>query len=248
MAEASMADPAARAGRRAASGPVLEIRGLVRSYKSGDRTLEVLKGVDLRLDAGEIVGLVGPSGSGKSSLLHAAGLLERPTAGEVRIDGRDCLRLGDRERTRLRRAKIGFVYQFHHLLPEFSAVDNVALPRLIAGDNRRAARAEATRLLSVLGLAERLDHQPAQLSGGEQQRVAIARAIANRPRVLLADEPTGNLDTRTSASVFAALLDLARREGVAALVATHNLELAGYMDRVFAIKDGHLELSRAGQG
>lgn len=231
---------------RAAPGAVLEIRGLVRCYKSGDRTLEVLKSVDLTLSPGEIVGLIGPSGSGKSSLLHAAGLLERPTAGEVRIDGRDCLKLGDRERTRVRRAKIGFVYQFHHLLPEFSALDNVALPRLIAGDGRTGARAEASRLLTQLGLAERLHHQPAQLSGGEQQRVAIARAIANHPRVVLADEPTGNLDTRTSASVFAALLDLARREGVAALVATHNLELAGYMDRVFALKDGRLEPTKAG--
>jgi lipoprotein-releasing system ATP-binding protein len=243
-----MADAAPQSGRvRAASGPVLEIRGLVRSYKSGDRTLEVLKGVDVALAPGEIVGLVGPSGSGKSSLLHAAGLLERPTAGEVRIDGRDCLKLGDRERTRVRRAKIGFVYQFHHLLPEFSALDNVALPRLIAGDSQKSARAHATRLLTQLGLADRLEHQPAQLSGGEQQRVAIARAIANRPRVVLADEPTGNLDTRTSASVFAALLDLARREGVAALVATHNLELASYMDRVFALNDGLLEPKPAGR-
>jgi lipoprotein-releasing system ATP-binding protein len=225
-------------------GSAIEIRGLVRSYKSGDRTLEVLRGVDLTLQPGEIVGLIGPSGSGKSSLLHAAGLLERPNAGEVWIDGRDGLKLSDRERTRVRRAKIGFVYQFHHLLPEFSALDNVALPRLIAGEGKKAARAEATRLLTQMGLGERLDHQPAQLSGGEQQRVAICRAIANKPRVLLADEPTGNLDPRTSQAVFQALLDLVRGEGVAALVATHNLELASFMDRVVTLKDGRLEEER----
>jgi len=222
------------------SGAVLTIKGLVRSYKSGDRTLEVLKGVDLTLAPGEIVGLVGPSGSGKSSLLHAAGLLEQPTAGEVWLDGRDCLKLSDRERTRVRRGKFGFVYQFHHLLAEFSALDNVALPRLIAGDGPKAARAEARRLLSELGLADRLDHQPAQLSGGEQQRVAIARAIVNHPRVILADEPTGNLDPATADSVFTALLRLVRSKGVAALVATHNHELSTHMDRVLALKDGRL--------
>jgi lipoprotein-releasing system ATP-binding protein len=232
------------ADRKQSSAPALEIRGLVRSYKSGDRTLEVLRGVDLVLAPGEIVGLVGPSGSGKSSLLHAAGLLERPTAGEVLIDGRDGLKLSDRERTRVRRARMGFVYQFHHLLPEFSALDNVALPRLIAGDSRKSARAEATRLLTQMGLADRLSHQPAQLSGGEQQRVAICRAIVNHPRVLLADEPTGNLDPRTSQAVFTALLDLVRNEGVAALVATHNVELASYMDRVVTVKDGKLEETR----
>jgi lipoprotein-releasing system ATP-binding protein len=235
------AAPGRVGGAESAMTAALNIKGLVRSYKSGDRTLEVLRGVDLRLEEGEIVGLVGPSGSGKSSLLHAAGLLERPTAGEVWIDGRDCLKLSDRDRTAVRRAKIGFVYQFHHLLPEFSALDNVALPRLISGDSRRSARAEAKRLLTRLGLADRLSHQPAQLSGGEQQRVAIARAIANRPRVILADEPTGNLDPRTSSSVFNALLDLVRSEGVAALVATHNLELAQSMDRTVALKDGRLE-------
>jgi lipoprotein-releasing system ATP-binding protein len=218
----------------------LVIKGLVRSYKSGDRMLDVLRGVDLSLAAGEIVGLIGPSGSGKSSLLHAAGLLERPDEGEVWIDGRDCLKLSDNARTAVRRAKIGFVYQAHHLLPEFTALDNVALPRLISGDGPKRARAEAERLLTMLGLAERLEHRPATLSGGEQQRVAVARAVANHPRVVLADEPTGNLDPRTSSSVFTALLDLVRNEGVAALIATHNMELAGYMDRVMSLKDGRL--------
>ena len=229
------------AAARSGTAEVLRIVDLVRRYESGARTLEVLKSVSLSLRAGEIVGLIGPSGSGKSSLLHAAGLLERPTSGEVWIAGRECLKLSDRERTKMRRAQIGFVYQFHHLLPEFSALDNVALPRMIAGEGRKAARAEALRLLTIMGLADRVEHQPAQMSGGEQQRVAIARAISNRPHVLLADEPTGNLDPSTSASVFEALLGLVRGEGVAALVATHNLELTGYMDRVFALKDGRLE-------
>jgi lipoprotein-releasing system ATP-binding protein len=221
--------------------PVLVVKGLTRAYRSGARMLNVLKGVNLSLSAGEIIGLVGPSGSGKSSLLHAAGLLERPTGGDVLIDGHDCLRLADRERTRVRRSKIGFVYQFHHLLPEFTALENVALPRMIAGASGRDARSEARRLLTMMGLEERLEHLPAQLSGGEQQRVAIARAIVNKPCVLLADEPTGNLDPRTSAHVFEALLDLVRREGVAALVATHNLDLTRYMDRVLSLKDGLVE-------
>src|SRR6185312_1414637 len=189
----------------------------------------------------EIVGLIGPSGSGKSSLLHAAGLLEHPNAGRITVLGRDCSDLSERVRTRVRLATIGFVYQFHHLLPEFSALDNVALPQMIAGRARRAARERAKGLLAELGLAERAEHQPAQMSGGEQQRVAIARALANSPRLLLADEPTGNLDPKTSAAVFENLYDLARRTGVAAVVATHNLELARHMDRVFALKDGHLE-------
>lgn len=219
---------------------VLSIRGLRRTYRSGDRDLEVLTGADLDVAPGEIVGLIGPSGSGKSSLLHAAGLLERPTAGEIRIDGRDCSKLSDRQRTRVRLATIGFVYQAHHLLPEFTALDNVALPQMIAGRPRKAARARAEELLTQLGLGERLHHQPAQMSGGEQQRVAIARALANRPRLLLADEPTGNLDPHTSAAVFENLYALARKEGVAALVATHNLELARHMDRVLALKDGRL--------
>ena len=223
------------------SDPVLSILGLRRTYKSGDKTLTVLNGADLDVRPGEIVGLIGPSGSGKSSLLHAAGLLEHPDDGRIVIEGRDCSDLSDRQRTRVRLATIGFVYQAHHLLAEFTALDNVALPQMIAGRSRKAARARARDLLASLGLAERIDHQPAQMSGGEQQRVAIARALANSPRLLLADEPTGNLDPQTSAAVFDSLYALARQEGVAALVATHNLELAKHMDRVLALKDGHLE-------
>jgi lipoprotein-releasing system ATP-binding protein len=222
------------------SEPVLAIRDLKRAFKSGDRELIVLDGVDLDIRAGEIVGLVGPSGSGKSSLLHAAGILERPTAGEVYVEGTPAWTLSDDARTALRRWRIGFVYQFHHLLAEFDACDNVALPRLIAGRPRREARSEAVRLLVKLGLEERLHHQPAQLSGGEQQRVAIARALVNQPSIILADEPTGNLDPDTSAIVFKALFDLARWEGVAALIATHNLALTRYMDRVMAIDHGKL--------
>jgi lipoprotein-releasing system ATP-binding protein len=223
------------------SDPVLSIRGLTRTYQSGDKTLTVLNGVDLDVKPGEIVGLIGPSGSGKSSLLHAAGLLEHPDAGQIIVQGRDCSDLSDRQRTRVRLATIGFVYQAHHLLAEFTALDNVALPQMIAGKSRKVARARAQDLLGSLGLADRVDHQPAQMSGGEQQRVAIARALANSPRLLLADEPTGNLDPHTSASVFENLYELARSQGVAALVATHNLELARHMDRVVALKDGRLE-------
>lgn len=222
------------------NSPVLAIRGLSRNYKSGDRILEVLRAVDLDLAPGQIVGLIGPSGSGKSSLLHAAGLLEHPTSGQVFIAGRDCSTLNDQARTQIRLSTMGFVYQAHHLLPEFSALDNVALPQMIAGRSRNGALARAGELLEQLGLAERVHHQPAQLSGGEQQRVAIARALANKPRLLLADEPTGNLDSATSASVFKSLYELARQEGVAALVATHNLELARHMDRVVALVDGRL--------
>jgi lipoprotein-releasing system ATP-binding protein len=223
------------------TGAVLSIRGLERSYATGAGPLTVLRGVDLDVMPGEIVGLIGPSGSGKSSLLHAAGLLEHPNAGRITVLGRDCSDLPDRERTRVRLATVGFVYQFHHLLPEFSALDNVALPLMIAGRSRAAARARAGELLAELGLAGRVHHQPAQMSGGEQQRVAVARALANSPRLLLADEPTGNLDPHTSTAVFDNLYDLVRRTGVAAVVATHNLELARHMDRVFALKDGHLE-------
>ena len=222
------------------SEPALDIRGLSRRFKSGDGELVVLDGVDLAVRPGEIVGLVGPSGSGKSSLLHAAGLLERPSGGEVRVAGTEAWGLADRERTNLRLKAIGFVYQFHHLLPEFDALDNVAMPRLILGRPREDARAEASRLLVQLGLAARLHHRPAQLSGGEQQRVAIARALANGPRVLLADEPTGNLDPHTSGAVFQSLLELVRREGVGALIATHNLDLTRFMDRVVRLEDGRL--------
>ncbi len=220
------------------SEPILTIEGLRRTYVTGQGPLEVLKGASLTLDAGEIVGLVGPSGSGKSSLLHAAGLLERPTAGRIRFMGKDCGALDDRVRTQIRLLGIGFVYQFHHLLPEFSALDNVALPALIAGKSRAEARARAESLLTDLGLAGRLHHQPGQLSGGEQQRVAVARALTNRPRLLLADEPTGNLDPASSEAVFRSLRDLVRSTGVAALIATHNLEMTRHMDRVLTVRDG----------
>ena len=222
------------------SEPVLSLRGVKRAYVSAERPLEVLKGVDLDVNAGELVGLIGPSGSGKSSLLHAAGLLEHPDDGVVAINGRDCAKLSEAARTQLRLFKIGFVYQFHHLLPEFSALDNVALPQRIAGRPRRQARARAETLLGQMGLSGRLDHQPAQLSGGEQQRVAIARALANEPIIVMADEPTGNLDPATSTAVFDQLHELCRSHGVAALIATHNMELARHMDRVFGLEDGRL--------
>ena len=226
--------------------PIMMIRNLERRFRSGDKDLVVLSDVNFDLRPGEIVGLIGPSGSGKSTLLHAAGLLERPSKGDVWIDGVSAWTLGDGARTALRRRALGFVYQFHHLLAEFSALDNVALPLLIAGASKRAARAEAERLLVQLGLAERLQHQPAQMSGGEQQRVAIARALANKPQVLLADEPTGNLDPETAESVFAGLFDLVRAHGVAALIATHNMDLARIMDRVMAVRGGRLvEQARA---
>jgi lipoprotein-releasing system ATP-binding protein len=223
------------------SNPVLSVRNVTRTYDTASGGLTVLKGVDLDVMPGEVVGLIGPSGSGKSSLLHAAGLLERPTSGEIRIDGKDVSGLDERARTHIRLASIGFVYQFHHLLAEFDARDNVALPLRIAGVGTAQARERASEVLTALGLGERLTHQPAQMSGGEQQRVAVARALANRPRLLLADEPTGNLDPATSQTVFEALHRLVKDTGVAALIATHNMELAGHMDRVFALKDGHLE-------
>ena len=223
------------------AAPVLSARGVTRTYETATGGLTVLKGVDLDVRPGEVVGLIGPSGSGKSSLLHAAGLLERPTSGTILIDGQDVGGLDERARTHIRLRSIGFVYQFHHLLPEFDARDNVALPLRIAGVGLAEARVRAEEVLTALGLGERLTHQPAQMSGGEQQRVAVARALANRPRLLLADEPTGNLDPATSQTVFEALHSLVKKTGVGALIATHNMELAGHMDRVFALKDGHLE-------
>jgi lipoprotein-releasing system ATP-binding protein len=223
------------------SSPVLSLRGVERTYVTEAGKLTVLRGADLDVYPGEVVGLIGPSGSGKSSLLHAAGLLERPDAGIIAVDGKDCSKLSERQRTKVRLSTVGFVYQFHHLLPEFTAAENVELPQMIAGRRRGEARERAVGLLSQLGLAARVDHQPGQMSGGEQQRVAIARALANSPKLLLADEPTGNLDPATSAATFQALYDLARGQGVAARIATHNMELARYMDRVFALRDGHLE-------
>lgn len=219
---------------------ILRLDNVSRVYTSGSSELTVLDGVNLDIVPGEIVGLIGPSGSGKSSLLHAAGMLERPSAGDVWIDGQSGWDLGDGERTNIRRNRIGFVYQFHHLLPEFDAIHNVALPALIAGRKRKEAMDEAERLLGIMGLSDRIYHQPAQLSGGEQQRVAIARAMINNPILILADEPTGNLDPETSTVVFGALSDLVRNEGAAALIATHNLELAKFMDRVMALDHAKL--------
>ena len=219
---------------------VLRLENITRRYKEGEGQLEVFSGLNLSLNAGEIVALVGQSGAGKSSLLHIAGLLEAPTSGEIFIEGRVTSKLNDGERTRIRRNTIGFVYQAHHLLPEFDALENVVLPQMIAGRSRAEAVKEATRLLELMGLGKRLTHRPSQLSGGEQQRVAIARAMANRPRILLADEPTGNLDPRTSGGVFDALIAVTRSEGLAALIATHNFELASRMDRSLLLHQGRL--------
>jgi lipoprotein-releasing system ATP-binding protein len=218
--------------------PAIELRQVVRTYQQGGQKLPVLRGVSLSIAPGEIVALVGPSGAGKSTLLHMAGLLERPDGGAVFLAGKDCSRMSDDERTTARRSGIGFVYQFHHLLPEFSAVENVALPQMIAGVSRRLARSRALELLDLVGLRKRAEHRPARLSGGEQQRVAILRALANRPRLLLGDEPTGNLDHHTADDVMEVLIDLVRRTGLAALIATHNLGLARRMDRVLALEDG----------
>jgi len=218
----------------------LIMRNVQRTYRGEAGDLPVLRGVDLELRAGEIVALVAPSGTGKSTLLHLAGLLERPSAGRVLIDGRDTAKLNDAERTALRRDRIGFVYQFHHLLPEFTALENVVMPQMIAGKSRAIAAVRARELLDSMGLSGRLDHLPGKLSGGEKQRVAIARALANRPAILLADEPTGNLDVTTSNIVFEELLRVVRGQGVAALIATHNPELAQRMDRVVRLKDGRV--------
>jgi lipoprotein-releasing system ATP-binding protein len=218
----------------------LMLRGVGRVYRSGGAELMVLRDADLVLHPGEIVALVAPSGTGKSTLLHLAGLLERPDSGAVLVDGRDAGALPDPARTAIRRDSIGFVYQFHHLLGEFTALENVVLPQMIAGKKRRIAEARARDLLGTLGLSSRVGHLPGKLSGGEQQRVALARALANGPRVLLADEPTGNLDVGTSGVVFDALLDVVRGQGVAALIATHNPELAARMDRRVTLRDGQV--------
>ena len=218
--------------------PRLVLQGVRRGFDQGGVHLDVLSGVDLQVGAGEMVALVGPSGSGKSTLLHTAGLLERPNGGTVAIEGRQCNDLGDGDRTALRRSAIGFVYQFHHLLPDFSAVENVILPQMIAGKSRKAARTRAEELLAKVGLSGRLTHKPRQLSGGEQQRVAIVRALANSPKLLLADEPTGNLDHNTADEVFEMLVTLVRDTGIGALVATHNPDLAGRMDRTLELRDG----------
>lgn len=221
-------------------GSALRLVDLRRTFHQGSRKIEVLAGASAELYEGEAVALVGPSGAGKSTLLHTAGLLETPDSGQVIIGGRDCSRMKDDERTRIRRAHMGFIYQFHQLLPEFSAIENVAMPQLILGRRKREAHARAAELLNALGLSERLDHRPAELSGGEQQRTAIARALANEPRLLLADEPTGNLDPKTAEIVFQELIELIRAKRVAALIATHNLELAARMDRVLRMEGGQL--------
>ena len=233
-------------GRQRAAA--LELRGVRKRFRQGGTELHVLDGVELALAPGEIVALVGPSGAGKSTLLHVAGLLERPDAGAVIVGGRDCGGLSDQQRTLLRRRALGFVYQFHHLLPEFSALENVLLPQMIAGVARAEARRKAEMLLAQVGLGERLSHRPARLSGGEQQRVAIVRALANDPQILLADEPTGNLDHATADGVIETLIGIVRASRVAALIATHNLDLAGRLDRIVTLADGRLTELRPADG
>lgn len=227
-------------GQHAAAQPVLRLDKLVRVFHQGTRRIAVLNGASVDIFPGQAVALVGPSGAGKSTLLHIAGLLETPDEGHVFVQGRDCSRMNDADRTRVRRAKMGFVYQFHQLLPEFSALENVSIPQMILGRSRSQAAVRSRQLLTSLGLAERVDHRPAELSGGEQQRTAIARALANEPRLLLADEPTGNLDPHTAEHVFDALVHLIRTTGVAALIATHNLQIAARMDRVITLENGLL--------
>lgn len=223
--------------KEAGPQPTMQLIGIHKTYGQGDATLTVLKDADLTLKSGEMVALVAPSGTGKSTLLHIAGLLEKPTGGEVYVGGAACHRLDDKALTRMRRTEIGIVYQFHHLLPEFSAVENIALPQMIRGLTKAEARKRALILLEYLHIDHRASHRPAELSGGEQQRVAIARAVANSPKILLADEPTGNLDPKTSDYVFDALSQLVKASGLSALVATHNLDLASRMDRMITIRD-----------
>lgn len=219
---------------------VLQLAGVTRAFEQGGVRIEVLRGVDLTLGAGEIVALLGPSGSGKSTLLQAVGLLEGGFGGRIVVAGREASALDGDARTDLRRSSIGFVYQFHHLLPDFNALENVVLPQLVAGVDRVAAEQRARELLTALGLAKRIDHRPSQLSGGEQQRVAVARALANRPRLVLADEPTGNLDEATADRVFDEFVALVRGSGASALIATHNERLAARMDRVVRLHEGRL--------
>lgn len=220
--------------------PVLSLRDLHLTYHQGERALEILKGASGDVYAGETIGLLGPSGAGKSSLLHILGLLERPNSGSITLEGENCAEQSDGTRTLIRREKLGFIYQFHHLLPEFSAVENVAMPQLILGVARAEAEQRARRLLDELGLAHRLDHRPAQLSGGEQQRVAIARGVANSPKVLLADEPTGNLDPETAEKVFQQLMGLVEHAGLTAIIATHNLDIARRMSRIWKLDQGRI--------
>jgi lipoprotein-releasing system ATP-binding protein len=231
----------------AAENPVLYLQAIERNYRQGQNLLNILRGAELAVWPGQLVALVAPSGAGKSTLLHIAGLLERQDGGEVYISTQPTSALSEFERTRIRRMEMGFIYQAHHLLPELSAVENVMLPQMIRGLGKSAARARAAELLSYLGLKERLVHRPAELSGGEQQRVAIARAVANAPRILLADEPTGNLDLRTADRVFEALTQLVRASGLAAIIATHNLELAERMDRQVTLREGQVVELKPGQ-
>lgn len=221
--------------------PVMILKDVQRTFNAGtSNPLHILKSANMEIKSGEIVALVGPSGSGKSTLLHVAGLLEKPDAGEVIVNGREVSGLSDNERTTIRRDTLGFVYQYHHLLPEFSALENIIVPQSLANRSKTEAKQRAGELLEAMNLSERADHRPGQLSGGEQQRVAIARALANRPQLLLADEPTGNLDPRTATRIFDGLIELVRSEGLAAIIATHNFDLAARMDRVILIEDGEL--------
>lgn len=223
------------------NNPTLDLQGIIKSYNPGaPNEVKVLRGIDLQVAPGEVVALVAPSGAGKSTLLHIAGLLDTPDTGRVGIGGEDMTGLGDRRRTAVRRSDVGFIYQFHHLLPEFTASENIVLPQLANGTGRAEAEARARDLLTQVGIEGRADHRPAALSGGEQQRVAFCRALANAPRLLLADEPTGNLDPATSDQVFGTLMALVRDTGLAALIATHNLDLAGRMDRQIRLDAGHL--------
>lgn len=217
---------------------ILELKGITRNYGDGDHALQVLRGADFALGEGELVALVAPSGTGKSTLLHIAGLLEHASAGEVFVNGLSCGTMKDDERTAVRRQEIGFVYQFHHLLPEFTALENIMIPQMVAGLSKAEAAKRAAQLLDYMRMGHRATHRPAELSGGEQQRVAIARAVANAPMILLADEPTGNLDPETAGYVFDALNALVRQSGLSAIIATHNMELAGRMDRRITLEDG----------